>query len=61
MPVIGFSLADVTDKQSKLKISLTIYRCSRCGDTFPAEDDDSEVSCPSCGDTSVEIASEPFL
>jgi rubrerythrin len=56
-----FSLADVTEKQSEPKLTLAIYRCSHCGDTFPAEDDGRGICCPSCGNDSVEIASEPLL
>jgi rRNA maturation endonuclease Nob1 len=50
----------MSDQQPKLNIALAIYRCGRCGDTFPAPEG-PEVACPSCGAETVAIASEPLL
>jgi DNA-directed RNA polymerase subunit RPC12/RpoP len=47
-------------KQPKQKISLGVYRCGRCGDTFPASADEV-ITCPTCGSEVVEPATEPFL
>lgn len=38
---------------------LAIWRCSVCGDTYPAPE--ATAPCPSCGAAAGEIAHEPLL
>ncbi len=38
---------------------LSVYRCPRCGDTFPA--DVADPPCPSCGAPGADLAAEPLL
>jgi rubrerythrin len=40
--------------------SFTVWRCTACGDTFPAEESEG-ARCPSCGGDRLETAGEPLL
>jgi rubrerythrin len=57
----GLALRKMSEQQPKPKITLAVYRCGQCGDTFPAAVEAGGATCPSCGANSVELASEPLL
>jgi Zn finger protein HypA/HybF involved in hydrogenase expression len=41
-------------------MGVIVLRCSDCGDTYPANDDE-EIVCPTCGSDRAEVAGEPLL